>query len=231
MVVKQGETYGETQAEEPKKKTELVRKKTAVMLGAGITAVIIVSLVISLRGDTKIKETEDTAAISSSDETAFEYTPEEIMKLREYGFTSEQIEQARNDYTYAEDLIAEAEEKIRLKQKELADKLSDPASPEYQKLLHQTYLGEPSVDFPETGNETPDVPHTEREIADYEKLPTRGKQLFVKLTLQNGEHLFMALSPERWKVLPDIGNIVVDLTVAPYGGINYIVDVKEFNVK
>ncbi len=44
---------------------------------------------------------------------------------------------------------------------------------------------------------------------DYIKLPAKGHQLFIKFFLENGDAVFMTVTPERYLELKESGNIVV----------------------
>ena len=46
---------------------------------------------------------------------------------------------------------------------------------------------------------------------DYEKLPPKGYQLFIKVYLNADSVFFMDISPERWVNMEETGNIVVNI--------------------
>jgi flagellar basal body-associated protein FliL len=223
MLMKQGETYTEP--------TELPagqgNKKQVIIIIAVLFLLLVTAVMFTTRKSDDKQQPQDSDIETSPAVKGLEYTPEEIYELQLRGYTMSQIKQAAEDYIYAEDLIAEKDAEIEKKRKEREAALADVNSPAYKALLAQTPLGEPGVAFPK------DIAHAEpvvfiRENVDFVKLPTHGEQLFLKLTRPNGNHLFMGITPERWRELPDSGNIVVDFLSTKYGNNEYITDIKEY---
>lgn len=64
----------------------------------------------------------------------------------------------------------------------------------------------------------------------YIKIPPRGNQLWIRLTLLNGNNIFMSVTPEKYIQLRDDGNMVVKITFVTYNDIEFITEIVELNI-
>lgn len=154
----------------------------------------------------------------------FNYTAEEKATLRAWGYTGTEIE----EYQMAEVPVAELVEASRQAQEEMRATLANPESPEYQRLLNQTWLGEKATTPPNfVVNQTQYSSTTVTLNADYEKVPVHGTNLFIKVELADGTHHWMECSPFRYGDLADSGNIVVTYDLITFDGVQYITNMRE----
>lgn len=232
--MKQGQTYEDsTQEDIEEVSTKSPRKSKLVLFGiAGAVVVIIVFAVIwsFIPKQEPIDEPIiDDPAIEQEVEFTFEYLPEEIADMRAYGYTADEIEQAKEIQKPADVMIEEAKAAMEAKQKEVMDKLMDAATPEYKQLMAMTWLGGKDIKItalPEEEAENYSV-STTKDNVDYVKVPAKGNQLFIRLSLQDGTYAFMTVLPSRWVTLKDSGNIVIEYEVADYNGTPVITNIQE----
>lgn len=182
-----------------------------LLLGGGLTAVLLITIVIWLVPKSKETEKEELPAWMDENYTVstFCYTAEEIADLRLNGYTGKEIE----DYELMEVSAASLIEKAKANRQALYDSevapYLDSASKEFLELYENTWVGQPELNF------DPDPMrysyYSKTINVDYEKLPTRGHQLYLKLKLESGENLFMSVTPEQYLSYRDSGNIVVTI--------------------
>lgn len=199
-----------------------------LILGGAIAAILIVVLSIA-GGALIIKDKQEGADfLEDIEETVpFAYTLDEVEALRLAGYTGDEIE----EYEYAEQdaqyLIDEAEkERKKQYEKEIAPYF-DSASEEFKSVYEDTWVGQPELTF-DTNAEGYSY-FVETMNVDYEKLPPRGNQLFIKFTLPNSEKVaFTTITPERWVTLNDSGNIVLSVSFTKTSdGKRIITDISE----
>lgn len=162
------------------------------------------------------------------DET--KYTNDDLVKLRGAGFTGEEIEQMQSegksvDSALSDSKIAKAEY-LRDLYPELKPKVTDSTSEAYKTLLKNTWLG---GDYRPVAKD-PNVMYTAktvRENSRYVREAPNGGQLQIKLTLKNGDIIFLNVHPERYEKLDDEGNMVIDYDDVTYGNYHYYINIKE----
>lgn len=143
-----------------------------------------------------------------------------IKQLRKYGYTGDEIELAASSGVDPELLIQEAQLLYDEEAKAALERMSDSASEEFKGMVNTTQYCMPLQEF---------VPvdvmvqgyireqHSYIVNADYEKIPTYGYQLRVKVKIANGTYAFMDIDPTRYASMPDSGNIVVEVFYTLYG--------------
>ena len=170
----------------------------------------------------ELLETQNTSELEIEN-VAFSYTDDEKSMLRARGYTAEDIEEGERLETDAKELIDKADQE----RKEYLDKtmkpLFDTASPEYKRNAATTWLGlKDNMDGIKKIKKS--IPYTEYEAIknfDYERIPIRGHQPFIKIYIDGTKHkdwIFMSVSPQRYNELKARGNIIVRF--------NYIVETK-----
>ena len=154
------------------------------------------------------------------------FTDEEVILLREAGYTGGEIESFAEYEMDASELINSAE----AKQEELiAEKMKpyiDSKSDEYKALEASTWVGLEELVVDEEISKY-DY-HTTTLNLDYEKIPTMGAQLFIKIYWDEVGYCFMQVKPKNWLLMQDEGNIVVsiDYLIMANGQI-IVTDIKE----
>lgn len=157
------------------------------------------------------------------------YTPEQIAKLREVGYTGDEIEQFA---TFGEDVnakIREAEAARDAWLQEAVAPLFDATSQEYKDFISQTWLTLPERKDLDEWTQVAGY-YEERKNLDYEKVTTYGNQLFIKIYLDDDNHtdwFFLNVTPEEWIKLKEKGNVIVTYTYCT----RYITSADGFNVE
>lgn len=223
-VLVQGDTYEEDDdvdildSEAPASQRE--DKKRSPVIIALVCVGIIVVLVLLVVGGSKVAKTvmKPTESETAYETEPFAYLDVEKSQLREHGFTGSEIESAEAAEIEAGALIREAEEKRKAQlDSELAPYL-DGKSEEYKTLEEFTWLGGAEFTFdPETVSTWQHKGAVKN--LDYEKVPLRGYQCFLKVQMSKGNpetgskptYAFMTVSPQRYAELAQDGNINVDI--------------------
>ena len=159
-------------------------------------------------------------------------------KLRMYGYTGDEIELAMKTNANIDDLIAQAQELQDIAAKEALARVSDSASDEYKEMVSSTMYCMPYQQFKSFAINDPNVHNATGSYivnADYEKIPTYGYQLNIKVKIANGTYAFMPIQPQRYMSLPDSGNIVVKVEYAILGPSHedtnfYITNITEVDI-
>ena len=162
--------------------------------------------------------------------TLFSYTPEEVEALRAAGYTGDEIEQNQTQEVPASTLIKQAEDAHNA----WVESLSNPDSPEYQELISTTTLGQPALNIP-TGLTEDEInagltSMTDTDNLDYDKVPARGSNLYLRIHMPDGSYHFMNCPFARYCSMPDAGNIVVTYTVITYQDCSVITNMVEERV-
>lgn len=188
-------------------------KKKIVMVALVITAVFILlifAIVVSCVIKNKKAEEEQRRAeelLQEELEEVFEYTNEQVEALRTAGYTGKEIETFEYEEQDFDSLIKSAEAaRKQIMEKEVLPYF-DNASEEFKELYANTWIGQKELTF-DTSEEDYTL-HSTTVNVDYEKLPARGHQLFIKYYLKNGDACFMYITPKRYVELNDSGNIVL----------------------
>jgi len=165
------------------------------------------------------------------EQPVYSYPPGDTATLRANGYTGAEIEDYAKAGVSVFDLVQQAqEERQKIYDAEIKPYL-DGASEEFKALAADTWVGQSELTFSE--DTTKYRYFSETHNVDYEKLPARGSQLFVKLELDvTGEILFMQVTPERYVTLRDSGNIVVTISLTKTGdGKRVITSIKEVSIE
>ena len=147
-------------------------------------------------------------------------TSEEDLSLRSYGYTGDEIELARQVGIPTETMI-DAATKLREESiKADYERMSDSASDEFKTMKKFSIFGSKEIKYYPILAEDVDYVYTEGSFvvnADYDKCPTYGNQLTLRVKIANATYAFMVVSPGRWAKLPQSGNIVVEVSYQYYG--------------
>lgn len=216
--------------ERPQKEPMDPDLKKKLLIGVGIGVVVIgIGLFLGITGAEKKRQEElerAEALLQEQEEVVFKYTSEEIEALREVGFTGYEIEEFEfmeyDAMTIVEEEKAKRQAALDAEILPYFDKMSD----EFKELYSKTWVGQPDV---EVGSDLTNFSYRQENLnLDYEKLPARGHQLFLKVYINANNVFFMDVTPERWNTLKDSGNIVVQVSYTIMDNGSYIItDVQE----
>lgn len=153
-------------------------------------------------------------------------------QMRAYGYTADEIDMAVQMGVTLQQLEDEAKAAQDVKAVEALKRMSDHGSKEFKRMKKYSIFAMPRVTFDnvKASSLRDDYDASYIVNADYEKCPTYGLQLFIKVKVANKTYAFMSVTPERWRSLPDTGNIVVQVSMRVYGSkhVNtYITDIVE----
>lgn len=142
------------------------------------------------------------------------YSQEDVIALREAGYTGWEIEQYGIEQRSADELIEEAKVLRDAWVQEAVAPLYDMSSDAYKEMVSQTWL---SLRKRADVNEWEDIAgyYQVRANLDYEKVDVYGNQLFVKIYLSDNNHddfFFVFVTPEDYNKLKDSGNVIVNYT-------------------
>ena len=256
-VLKQGKTYepvGEAKEEEVEDTTSSESKPSilssdllhnkGVLIGAIALVVIILIFagVFMLTGNKDksgvgigaeedipdfLKELEEGELGENAD---YRYTDREREMLRQAGYTGYEIEEFEaNLEPYS--LKIEESEQLR---KEIYERevlpYFDGASDKFKELYNNTWLSgkEVTLNAEEAGTWSYNV-YTYN--ADYDKVHAKGHQLYIKITLGDGEPAFMLTDPTLYSQLADSGNIVVSITYVDTGTSKLITNIEPIEIE
>ncbi len=235
-----GMDTGEEQTEKKKLLPQLnsaLLRKVAIPIAAVLGFVLLI-LLLKPKGSKTSGEVTPTPGLEDAydvtqDSTVlgkFQYTVEELAELRVNGYTVDEVETYEALEIPAGSLITDAELKRKeLYEREIAPYL-DAASDEYKELAADTWVGQ--TEFQLNDDVAAYRFHTEVWNVDYKKLPSRGNQLFLKLTLEDGRVLFMAVTPEQYLGLSESGNIVVQVRYTTLGdGTQVVTQIVEKDIR
>jgi hypothetical protein len=236
-ILKQGEELEEKADDKPEgmfaKFIPKNRKTMFILIGVVIFAVVIFAVYASVKARSAgtpddeqvgVNDTEVIGEEGAEPVYVFTYTQDEIERLRSFGYTADEIETSQITEIPVDVLCEQAEQKIKAEQQKIIDELSDTASEVYQELVNKTWLAGATISL------TPTEDYMLEgfvENVDYIKLPPRGNQLFLRLTMLDGTYSFMAVPPYRWMELRDSGNIVIRYVRCNYNGTYVITEIEE----
>ena len=215
----------------PKDKIGKINTKMILLSIAGVVLLITVILGISLIAGQRKKELAAKRAAEyesalTEQESVMIYTPEEISSLRLAGYTGDEIEENELNQIPSDVLIQEAEEARQQQYENEVAPYYDTSSDEFKYIFNNTWLSGDDLIFDR--DDTQWQHYNENLNVDYEKLPQKGNQLWIKFYLPNGKACFSMVTPERWVTLPDSGNIVLSIDyVQTVDGSQIITDVNE----
>lgn len=176
----------------------------------------------------KVVESGSAQIISTT-----KYDDDTKAKLRAAGYTADDIEKFEASQSNSEELLEKAkEDKTKYLMDlytELNPKVTDATSEEFKNLKNMTWLSgtvrpvykDSKVMY--TTSET-------RENCRYVKIPPTGGQLFIKLTLKNGDNIFYNVHPQSYESLDQEGNMVIQYDTIKYGAYNYYLNIKEIPI-
>lgn len=157
---------------------------------------------------------------------------EDMIRLRGYGYTGDEIEYALSHGFSVDALIERAKSRLDSINAESWRRTSDASSEEYKYLMDKTYLGQPEA-MPVIDQREMDPLQVINDYTnvvincDYEKCPMNGLQLYLKCKIANDTYYWYPVRPARWATLPQSGNIVLRITFNNWAGSTYIVDAEE----
>jgi hypothetical protein len=168
------------------------------------------------------------------------FTQEQIERLIFLGFSSHDIQNAVEEETPYDDLIAYVIAQRTVVATQMARDLYWTLRQEavdtvegYQNLVWNTWMGGAPIEQVDI-SQGQQMYHNRVENVRFTKVPPHGHQLYLRLVLQEGQErgqvVFMTVTPERWDRLRDEGNIVVQLQFVEYAGTRYYVRITEINV-
>lgn len=142
------------------------------------------------------------------------YSADDIARLRQVGYTGDEIEVFAQN---GEDVNAKIEEAEAIRDawiQEAVAPLYDATSQEYKDFINQTWLTLPErkdmYDWTQVAGY-----YAEKKNLDYEKVTVYGQQLFIKIYLDDDAHsdwFFLNVTPEEWTKLKDHGNVICTYT-------------------
>lgn len=155
-------------------------------------------------------------------------------QMRAYGYTADEIDMAVDMGITVDQLEAEAKAAQDVKAAEALKRMSKHSSKEFRSMKKYSIFCMPKVKFDNVKKSKVKDDYDTSYIvnADYEKCPTNGLQLFIKVKIANKTYAFMTVTPSRWKELPDTGNIVVQVSLRVYGAehVNtYVTGIQEID--
>ena len=156
-----------------------------------------------------------------------------MIELRKRGYTADEIEFSYDEGISFDDLVKEADSEIKEEQEEVLKELSDTGSDAYKELLNMTWLqGNDLVITDAVQDEQGNLDvYTETKTMniDYDKVPPKGSQLFLKCYCKDYGVAFMTTDPNRWCQLDDSGNILVTVEVTYWNGTPVITSITEID--
>lgn len=165
---------------------------------------------------------------------SFKYDLTERELLRNNGYNADDIERYEVEERDPYILVEEAKEARRLINEAEVKPYLDGASDEYKSLASMTWLGgSPISEEVLKGNEFDFEVTYGTFNCDYDKVPPRGSQLFLRLYLEEyKQYVFMSVNSKRYVELKDSGNIVInmDYNIYPDGSI-IITNVEEKDIQ
>lgn len=233
-ILTQGDTYtptnelNESDAESDKNETQRAGSGNKMPnMGTGLKALIIIIVIIivallAIVGVSQIKKTEDKRAEEllaqlEEEDPPYTYTSEEIKALRANGYTGDEIEQMELDEQPFDRMIDDAvAERKDVNDKEIKPYL-DGASDEFKELQKYTWMYGDEIIYDVTKYDELWVRKQATINMDYDKVPPRGVQCFLRLVLSKGNegigpvYVFMMVDPIRYAEIPETGNIVVNV--------------------
>lgn len=189
--------------------------KAILIIGGLILIILIGAVGVFAVKKSNDKHAEELLAQLEAEDPPFTYTGEQLKQLRTQGFTGDEIEQFQIDEIPFESKMEEAEADKKAKYDKDIKPYLDGASDEFNQLLEQTWLYGPDLTYDVNQADTTWYRKNMTLNLDYDKIPAKGIQCFVRLTLKERTeenepiYMFMMIDPIRYAELPQSGNIVV----------------------
>ena len=217
-----GEARGSTEERGIQKKSKITLINPIVLLvGFVLVCLLVVGIMFIYKAGVKKRAAEEAKRaeelLQQETEVIFEYTAEEKEQLRLCGFTGDEIENMEFEHQEASKVIEDMKKKRQEQYEKEMKPFFDGASDEFKAVYYNTWYGQ--KDFVVDSDVEGYAYFNENMNVDYEKLPPKGHQLFLKYYLSNGDACFITVPPERYIELSDSGNIVisVEYTKMPNG--------------
>lgn len=177
------------------------------------------------------KAVQDTSALDALN------LSEGNLLLKSYGYTGDEIEMAQSLGLSVEQLVSAAQSKRDEVTAESLERMSDHASKEFQMMYNYSQYSMPHFTYYNIPKDAEKWVLKDGYFivnADYEKCPTYGYQLQLKVKIANGTFVYMTVDPYHWEELADEGNIVVRVDYILYGQTKkkshlYVVGLTEIN--
>lgn len=175
---------------------------------------------------------DDTASATPSEVINYAgvdliYSSDEVEQLRSLGYTGDEIESSSEmgiDYYTLYDTAYNSKAQ---KEAEIIKEQGRRGSAAYKEITRNTFLVNKLANYDwNKVNDFPDT-YTHKEVVDYQKLPARGRQLFIQAKMTKGPYVFFMIDPYRYAQLPDSGNIVIEVEEVKVGKKTVIVNVQE----
>lgn len=155
--------------------------------------------------------------------------------LKSYGYTGDEIALAQSLGLSVEQLVSAAQVKRDAVTAESLERMSDHASKEFQLMYDYSQYSMPHYNYYPIDDYADSWILKEGSFmvnSDYEKCPTYGYQLQLKVKVANNTYAYMSVTPQRWKELDSEGNMVVKVYYSLYGPTKkkahlYITDIIE----
>lgn len=151
-----------------------------------------------------------------------ELTDEQHEELRKLGYTADEITLIlSNGIDYAT-MVKHAEELHDDESRESYKRMASHSSKEFRYIMAHSYFGQDYVKM--SDDPMPNEVTSKIIIADYVKCPTYGLQPFLKCKITSTESIFVVVSPAVYHMLPDTGNVRVQIEVTHAYGNYYVTD-------
>lgn len=240
----EGIDEGTESTSKPKMKLLQINKKYLIVggLAAGLILLLVIVLAVSGGGssdDPYSKEDLDRAKskqtkIVDDTPTVVSYTQEQVDSLGSVGYTGKEIEDYGTSGVAYEQLMEDARkrQKDALKQSyvELQNECLDAGSDAYKSLIQMTWLSGAERNTPTDPKVAMNIEDVTENVT-YSKVPPRGNQLYLRLTMEDGTYTFYNVDPLQFAKCKDTGNMVITYNKLTYNDDVFITNIKEVPIK
>ena len=155
------------------------------------------------------------------------YSADEVEQLRSVGYTGDEIESSSEMGIDYYTLYDTAYNDKAQKEADIIKEQGRRGSAAYKEITRNTFLVNNLASYSlDKAVEYADS-FVHKEVVDYQKLPVRGRQLFIQAKLPKGPYVFFTVTPFRYNQLPDSGNIVIEISEQNVGKKKVITNVQE----
>lgn len=238
-------SYGDVVLEKVEDSTDDVDvskgKAIAIIIGIVIGLVIMIALTIvimtkksSSRKEVPVEETSEVIDTSEDEwvsaPTSF-YTEEDRELLRKWGFSGEEIQSYEEQQVPANDLVEKTKKDQIEAQQEVLNALDNKKSKAYKKLIANTWLELDPVTGTFSSDPTDYAEFEAVDNADYSKVPARGNQFWLRITLSDKTVIFMPVSPYEYASKEKSGNINIRYRYFLCNEVKYISYIEEIQIE
>lgn len=181
--------------------------------------------------DSSDSSTDLTVPMDTQQSTGLAYNDKTVAALRKWGYTLNEMEIASRDGLSADALVEAAKKARKEATWETMQSLMDSTSEDYQNLCAKTWLGQAPIDVSAFNSDVIYLSEQYTSNVDFEKIESRGTQLWLKCYLKDGNVLFLQVTPQRYNQLPDSGNIVISYSIIREGDTYVVTEAKEVEVE